>query len=493
MEQSRAKLNIEAKVDSVPPVIVDDKANSSPSTCGEQVVVGAMKIDTSESVKTSALEAKPESNSSLSSTLKSPSSTSSSGAPSKVPSIISGNINENNNAENLLSVKTNVEQNIPTDLEKVSALQAIDEDNICGNGIDSSINVISDDKSYNYGSISDNNSKNNSKSSLGDCSQKDDNLCSPETRNNSECVKLSQDTDLSSRMAVINLDDMELVNLEDEEHGDSIMQYEGQKELKNIMSHSKSDSDLSSEERRAELYRQRLHSGIQNLNMNQNSTAKSNKSFMHSSESFNDFHYWREPMASLEIEDSNASSTSEDRPELKINEDSALEQRSCSIKEITETDLDDEIDDQLVLASLTGMNTRTNSDEKKLGSNSPFDLEDLDDDIIQHDKQLDKVDMVDLKPSNTSKSEGREYKDELLTDSTKHLDVENSSTDKNSMVALSEQTDISSQSSELIAETEYFLSNVKSEIPTSQDSPIPSKGASLSKGKFNMDMYLNTT
>ena len=129
MEHSRAKLNNETNVDLVSSL--GGEQDNSLSSYEDQLVVGVRKTDISESVETSSLELMPESSLTPSYFKSSSSSTSllSSGSSSTLPSTTSATINENNNVETSEPGKTNVLHNISPDTDKISALQAINDEN----------------------------------------------------------------------------------------------------------------------------------------------------------------------------------------------------------------------------------------------------------------------------------------------------------------------------------------------------------------------------
>merc|ERR1719412_1013580 len=111
------------------------------------------------------------------------------------------------------------------------------------------------------------------------------------------------------------------------------------------------------------------------------------------------------------------------------------------------------------------MNTRSVVDERKTESKS-VNLEDLDDlDEVKNDEKLNKVEIVDLKASSTLEGDGIELLANSITDPCEDS-VENSSADEDLQAALKEQLKISTQSSDLITETENFLANVKAEVST---------------------------
>merc|ERR1712223_224445 len=259
-------------------------------------------------------------------------------------------------------------------------------------------------------------------------------------------------------------DDMELVSLE--EDNDNEVTYDIQSGRKHFMSHSQSDIDLSSEERRLELYKNRLTSGQPS-----NASEDVNKGSLPSSESFNDFHYWRQPMATLEISDSSS-------PTKKLEVSGDNEGKiGTENKSTTDFELEDEIDDQVVLASLTGMNTRKVVEEKQAESNS-MNLEELDDlDVIRPDDKLNEVEVIDLKATDSLEGDGIELVVEpLLTESSNH----SSNVDEDLNTALKEQLQLSKESSNLITETEGFLEDVKSETLGDEDN-ISSNDKSNSK------------
>ena len=274
-----------------------------------------------------------------------------------------------------------------------------------------------------------------------------------------------------------NSDDMELVSLEDNENE---VIHEIQSGKKHLMSHSQSDIDLSSEERRLELYKNRLtsRSGLQN-----DTSVDVNKITLPSSESFNDFHYWRQPMASLDIVDSNTS-----KKEFEVLDEKESFDEKPNIgdekKTVSDLELEDEIDDQVVLASLTGMNTRTVTEGKSTES-KPMNLEELDDlDVIRHDDTLNEVEVIELKPSDSLEGDGIELVVEPLTEGNSELNVEASNVDEDLNTALKEQLQLSKESSELITETEGFLEDIKSETTSDGDDLTLNKDTFSDKGKI---------
>ena len=271
-------------------------------------------------------------------------------------------------------------------------------------------------------------------------------------------------------------DDMELVSLED---NDNEVSFDIQSGKKHFMSHSQSDIDLSSEERRLELYKNRLTSGS---GQQKDSSDDVNKVSLPSSESYNDFHYWRQPMATLDIVDS--TSSKKDIEVLK--EDKGLkkdESTEAEGKTNSEIELDDEIDDQVVLASLTGMNTRKAAEGKQAETNS-IDLEELDDlDIIRTDDKSNEVEVIEVKEADALEGDGMDLVVEpLLNDSSN----ETSNVDEDLNTALKEQLQLSKESSKLISETEGFLDSAQSEKSEDDDDEHTlSKDTFSNKGKID--------
>ena len=152
-------------------------------------------------------------------------------------------------------------------------------------------------------------------------------------------------------------------------------------------------------------------------------------------------------------------------------------------KSTSDFELEDEIDDQVVLASLTGMNTRKVIEEKQAESNS-MNLEELDDlDVIRPDDKLNEVEVIDLKATDSLEGDGIELVVEpLLTDSSNH----SSNVDEDLNTALKEQLQLSKESSNLISETEGFLEDVKSKTLGDEDRSTSNNDKSNSKGKDDL-------
>merc|ERR1712223_500190 len=359
---------------------------------------------------------------------------------------------EENRAKNIL--KTSVESTTVTDQEPSSADTKSEHESDTKSGA----TTCTEDgvhKESSEGESTDILGENNStqlSSELRDVTNKDssDNLESEASDSNLQEHNNASSGDAYSQNKE---DDMELVSLE--EDNDNEVTYDIQSGRKHFMSHSQSGIDLSSEERRLELYKNRLTSGQPS-----NASEDVNKVSLPSSESFNDFHYWRQPMATLEISDSSS-------PTKKLEVSGDKEGKiGTENKSTSDFELEDEIDDQVVLASLTGMNTRKVIEEKQAESNS-MNLEELDDlDVIRPDDKLNEVEVIDLKATDSLEGDGIELVVEpLLTDSSNH----SSNVDEDLNTALKEQLQLSKESSNLITETEGFLEDVKSETLGDED------------------------
>ena len=485
MEQTRAKANNEATLASVSSVLEGDETNSLSLEKENQLLVGVRKTDISAYVETLSEEPACTSKSKTTSTVQSnlsPSTSLLSSEPiprtkeSTTETLVPVTVNENNNVDSsdtnahpASSEEFKILQTDSTGIQEQNTLETITEQNMKDNSMsNSNINISGNDKKDNdENSDKINNCGDSNINNVEYIIKASDRGDSPEESVcATECVTLKQVNVPSSEIMESIMNDMELVNLEDEEKEDLLLKGEAQIESKiNILSHSKSDSDLSTEERRAELYNDRLNPVLDEQNLKTESTVNRNKPALPTSESFNDFHYWREPMVSLDIEYPNATIGSKTQQITKT-EHLAQNDEVCVIeKEITGLDLDDEIDDQIVLASLTGINTRPIVDTKKVESSS-INLEDLDDsDIIKHDEKLNEVEIVDLSAPQ-SDGDGIELMVEPLTESAEDLNVKEISVDDDLTSALSDQLKISSQSSQVLTETENFLSNVNTEIST---------------------------
>ena len=272
-----------------------------------------------------------------------------------------------------------------------------------------------------------------------------------------------------------SFDDMELVSLED---NDNEVSYDIQSGRKHFMSHSQSDIDLSSEERRLELYKNRLTKGS---GQQKDSSEEANKGSLTSSESYNDFHYWRQPMATLDIVESNSLKKgvepSSDGQCPKKDGETGVENKMNS-----ELELDDEIDDQVVLASLTGMNTRKTNEGKQAESN-PIDLEELDDlDVIRADDKLNEVEVIELKAADALEGDGIDLVVEPLLSESANETV---NVDEDLNTALKEQLQLSKDSSKLINETQGFLEGVNSEKSEDEDELTLNKDTFSNEGKIS--------
>ena len=500
MELNRAKSNNEVTSASVIAVTEDDMSNSLLLEKEKELLSSVRKTDISTQAEASLEpECISKSNadtgiiSSLSPSISLFSSGSSSTAPFVTPtSNASVTINENNN------VDTSNLNYMPSASDEFKSLQK----NIKGK---EDINLITTkETSLNNNAMSDNTSDISSNKSIDSIERnnktKDYEESSLKGNHGTNQVgnkgDSNEETVLSSDFDECNEEhlqvykskepltsDMELVNLEDDEECDQQFKSDVIKEAKvSIMTHSKSDSDLSTEERRAEFYKIEANPVIEEHNAKADPNIFRNKLSLPTSESFNDFHYWREPMASLDIECPNAEIPNKEPQALKETEDEENDEIIVIQKENTEIDLDDEIDDQVVLASLTGINSRHILDEKKTETNS-IDLEDLDDlDVIKDGEKLNALEIVDLSLGNALEEDGIKLMVEPLSESDSDINAK-TFVDEELACAFNEQLEISSQRSELITETENLLPNV-SEVSTAKIPPTITCEKSTKEGKF---------
>ena len=144
-----------------------------------------------------------------------------------------------------------------------------------------------------------------------------------------------------------------------------------------------------------------------------------------------------------------------------------------------ELDLDEEIDDQIVLASLTGVNTLTTSDEKKSESNL-VNLEELDYNI-PGTEELAEAEIVGLACSQVSKEDDIEIMveplNEVLKDTNEVAKTTINDADELSS-ALDDQLKITC-SSTLLAEPDKSLSNVK------EDDIVSTRSATVTDMAFD--------
>ena len=473
MEQDRAKVKNEVNLNEEG--ILQGDYNHSLLQNEDTSVVGGQK-DIVTPVETSSETAVSEIRSTDASNIHSHASDSTVSISSRpvedVSAILSSKVNERSTVDSCSPQGNQISQKSPTGIEKENSSESIEETQFSESNISS--NIKSGDDQI---QSDETNSKNTSKVNRG---------------NNHNCVSLTVTDVESSENQESFSHDMELVNLEEYENTESDSQYYEQTGARQLMSHSKSDIELSSEERKAELYK---YTQIQLQGKNSikhDSSIDAFKSSISSSESYNDFHYWRQPMASLDIEDGSAMITVKQFKDSKIKEDcSEIKKFNVDRDDTTQFELDDEVDDQVVLASLTGMNTRSVVDERKPESKS-VNLEDLDDlDEVKNDEKLNEVEIVDLKASSTLEGDGIELLADSITDPCEDS-VENSSADEDLQAALKEQLKISTQSSDLITETENFLANVKAEVSTADYRDL-SDDTSSNKGKHLRLLIIDTT
>ena len=239
--------------------------------------------------------------------------------------------------------------------------------------------------------------------------------------------------------------DMELVNIENElEDGCN-----SSDTTKPHLSHSKSDGDLSMEERRAQVYKDRSQQAqsISATDSQHPTTIAGNTTCLHTSESFNDFLYWREPVATLDIgEDSTATSNPQE-----------VAGNAKVVDQLEEME-DEEIDDEIVLASLIGGVNSTRPTIGDTNKKEQIDLEDLDQNV------QDDVEVVVLGSVETEEDD-IELMVEPLAEAVKTTSIEGMDLlDK----ALKYQTDMTSESSKLLCETDkLLLGEYSDEMPNS--------------------------
>lgn len=380
----------------------------------------------------------------------------------------SASINENINADCTAPV-TKVQEKTITSAEEISDLESIDKEDTSERDIQGNVDISGNVRA---------------------CEDKARNvvtMCHPSS-NLDENVH-SNESDTLTKKDVISpevvMDDMELVSLEDEVQGDILTHHESQEESKLILSHSKSESQLSSEERRAELYIGKSNQFFGKYQSKKDVLVDGNIISLPSSESFNDFHYWREPLASVEIEESNDSNTIADFEVLKTTDESSKipNKYTIEIDKVSEMELDDEIDDQIVLASLTGMTTRSTVDEKK--ESSLTDLEDFDDfDVMKADDKLKEVEIIDLNTSNILTEDGTELLVEPLANLATKLNIEKEMNDQEADGISSGQTLTLSEAENSVDDTKP-VSREDNDINETLDSSNILTKMSHNNGKSN--------
>ena len=465
MEQNRAKLNEETQANSS----TGKKEFSSGTAEKRYDTTLSEKVTEAPTGKGSLpLEPSPNVASDIQHLASSASIISSSSVHGNSSTISSASINDNINADFPAPV-TKVQEKTITSAEEISDLESIDKEDTSERDIQGNVDISGN---------------------VRPCEDKARNIvtmCHPSS-NLDENVSFNESATLTKKDVIspeVVMDDMELVSLEDEVQGDILTHNESQEESKLILSHSKSESQLSSEERRAELYIGKSNQFFGKYQSKKDALVDGNIISLPSSESFNDFHYWREPLASVEIEESNDGNTIADFEVLKTTDESSKipNRYTIEIDKGSEMELDDEIDDQIVLASLTGMTTRSTVDEKK--ESSLTDLEDFDDfDVMKADDKLKEVEIIDLNTSNILTEDGTELLVEPLANLANKLNIENKMDDQEADGIISGQTLTLSEAENSVDDTK-IVTREDTEITETLDSSNIITKMSHNNGKSN--------